>query len=102
MVEIIRHVQVADVEIVLSVSLPSNVDPVPRKLAQLAVESVNARRDSEDGISYLIGVKADGIVTPVMLDYETEILRQTGASDLAEARVVANARGRLGHRDAYP
>lgn len=83
-VTIQRHLGAA-VDVLLSVSLPSNIDPSPQELARLAIASVTAPREAEDGISYLIGAKADGITTPVMPSYEAEILARTGARDLEEA-----------------
>ena len=60
----------------------------PRKLAQLAVRSVRsgAGRKGKDGITYLGGVKKNGVKTPLMPQYEREILRFTDADTLEQAR----------------
>ncbi|CAN5647327.1 hypothetical protein BH20ACT23_BH20ACT23_11140 [soil metagenome] len=47
--------------------------------------------DVDLGISYLMGVRANGIETPISPAYEKEILRQTATTSLAEAHTVARA-----------
>ena len=61
--------------------------PTAKQLAEFAVTSAGDRRvpDGRDGISYLISAKKAGIRTPLMPDYEKEILRITGAATLEEA-----------------
>src|SRR5262245_10194142 len=63
------------------------VNPTAGQLAELAVESARNRDVPEgmDGISYLMAAKKAGIKTPLSADYEREILRITGASNLEEA-----------------
>ncbi len=57
-------------------------------LASFAIQSAVsiAGEGNKDGISYLIAAKQNGIITPLMKDYESEILRQTQAKDLEDAR----------------
>ena len=61
--------------------------PTAKQLAELAVTSAGDRRvpDGRDGISYSISAKKAGIRTPLMPEYEQEILRITGAATLEEA-----------------
>lgn len=68
----------------ISVNMP---DPSPRKLAKLAIRSAEseAGRQRKDGIAYLISVKKNSIETPLMPEYEREILRLTGTATLAQA-----------------
>lgn len=78
------------VGVLLYVGLPSNVQPDPPELARLAIDSVAAKREAEDGITYLIKAKAAGILTPIMPLYEGEILRQARAADLSTALEFAS------------
>lgn len=76
------------IDIVLYTSLGSNItDLSPTKLAELAVESAkaDAGKDGKDGISYLISLKRQGISTPLMPVYESEILRLLNAKSLEAA-----------------
>ena len=61
--------------------------PTAKQLAEFAVTSAGNRSvpDGRDGISYLISAKKAGISTPLMPDYEKEILRITGTATLEEA-----------------
>ncbi len=80
-------------DVVLYAEIGANIaDPTPRKLAELAVNSARSRagREAKDGIAYLIGVKENGVETPLMPDYESEILRQTGTKTLLQARGMLN------------
>ncbi len=47
--------------------------------------------DVDLGISYLMGVRASGIETPISPAYEKEILRPTATTSLAEAHTAARA-----------
>jgi hypothetical protein len=60
-------------------------DPKASELAKLAIDSVSKAEPGEDGISYLIKMKKSGIETPLMPEYEKEILRIADASTLEEA-----------------
>ena len=74
---------------VLYVEIGANItDRSPRNLAELAIRSAgtDAGRRGRDGIAYLIGAKKNGVTTPLMLEYEREILRLTGADTLEQAR----------------
>ena len=72
---------------VLYAKLPVTLEPDPVDLAQRAIASAKGLAGGEcrDGISYLMGVKANGVTTPLSPAYEREILRQTSTSCLAEA-----------------
>ena len=75
-------------DLVLYTNIRANIDRlIPENLAKLAISSVQAdsRDTRRDGISYLISVKRAGIVTPLMPEYEENILRQTGAKTLEQA-----------------
>ena len=78
-------------EDVLYTKIGANIDNLtPQKLATLAIESARAKAGSKgkDGISYLISVKNQNIETPLMKQYETEILRLVGADSLSEALAI--------------
>ena len=72
---------------VIYAKLPVTLEPDPVDLAQRAIASAKdtAGERGRDGISYLMGVKANGVTTPLSPAYEREILRQTGTSCLSEA-----------------
>lgn len=75
-------------DVVLHAALRPNIqDPTPARLAELALESAQAPAGllRRDGINYLLRAKEDGIRTPLMPEYEREILRRTGTRALAEA-----------------
>jgi cation transport regulator ChaC len=79
------------IEIVLYTRIGANIDaPTPKKLAALAIESARGKAGSEgkDGISYLMSMKRQNIDTPLMAEYEVEILRSVGASSLSEALTI--------------
>ncbi len=61
--------------------------PTAKELARLAIASVRNSTDKEgmEGISYLISAKRLGIVTPLMPEYESEILQQTNTPNLEAA-----------------
>lgn len=78
---------------VLFTKIGANIEcPTPEKLAALAIKSTtgNAARNKKDGISYLISLKAQNISTPLMPDYEQQILNQLGVLTLEEAYEVAH------------
>jgi hypothetical protein len=75
-------------DVVLYAEIGANIaDPSPRKLAKLAIRSAGseAGRQRKDGITYLISAKKNGIETPLMPEYEREILRLTGTVTLEQA-----------------
>jgi hypothetical protein len=70
--------------------------PDAENLARLAIDSARGEAGlrKEDGISYLIGLKKEGIKTPLMADYEASILRRTGQASLEAAfAFVRNSAG---------
>lgn len=76
------------IDVVLYTRIGSNIHPLnAEKLADLAINSAKTPTGDKgkDGISYLISAKKAGIVTPLMPEYEKEILRQTGAETLEHA-----------------
>ena len=74
------------VETVLYTKIGPNIEGLTAtKLAELAVNSARALQDGKDGISYLINAKRCGIQTPLLPDYEKEILRLTGTDSLEAA-----------------
>jgi len=78
------------IDVVLYTRLGVNItDLCAAKLAYLAIKSAraNAGCTGKDGISYLISVKRQGILTPLMQEYESEILRRTRALSLDDALV---------------
>lgn len=66
---------------------PTLSDPTPEQLAALAIKSAmgEAGKRGLDGISYLISLKRQGILTPLMPAYERALLTQTGAASLEDA-----------------
>jgi len=68
---------------------PTLSNPTPDELAVLAIRSVTteAGRKGLDGISYLISIKRQGIVTPLMPAYEQAVLRRAGTTSLEDALV---------------
>lgn len=81
---------------VLSTRIGGNMDPLtPESLASKAIDSARrpAGMERRDGISYLSNAIENGIVTPLTDAYRREILRQTGAGDLAMAWKACQAGG---------
>lgn len=76
----------AGVNVVLYTEIAANIEPLTAKmLAGLAIESVGRSEPGRDGVSYLIAAKGNGIRTPLSVDYEAEILRQSGCANLEQA-----------------
>ena len=76
------------IDIVLFTKIGANIDsPSPKQLADLAIKSAKGKagETGKDGISYLMSIKNQNIVTPLMPKYEEEILKSVGASSLSEA-----------------
>ena len=73
---------------------PTLSNPTPDELAALAIKSATgeAGKRGLDGISYLMSLKRQGIVTPFMPAYEEALLRQTGAASLEDALKRIRAR----------
>lgn len=73
---------------VLYTKIGANIDsPTPEKLADLAVESARLESGSngKDGISYLLSLKRQNISTPLMPEYEKNILKILGVNKLEDA-----------------
>lgn len=90
-VEIKKVGNLSGIKTVLYASIGNNIrDLTPKVLAELAIESAKdkAGKKKRDGISYLIDAKHNGIKTPLMSEYEKEILLQTDTKDLFEAWVT--------------
>lgn len=90
---LIRHAssleRTYDLDRVFFAHLKANIDSqTPAHLADLAIESARseAGRREEDGISYLLTIKENGISTPLLAAYEREILRKTQSPSLRAAR----------------
>jgi cation transport regulator ChaC len=80
--------QFQDIGIVLYASFRPNISKdelTPSSLAYKAIKSVGKAKKGQDGISYLITAKSDGIRTPLAQEYEKEIKRQTKTESLEEA-----------------
>lgn len=60
-------------------------NPKPKTLACRAVRSVQQTEAGKDGISYLMQAICSGISTPLMNDYQNEILRITDSKSLTSA-----------------
>jgi hypothetical protein len=89
-----RHENFEGVAVVFSTRFQATISPLTaERLAELAIESARTVRDGRDGITYLKEANQDGIVTPLSPAYEQEILRRTGANDLAEALVKIQREG---------
>jgi hypothetical protein len=74
------------VRTVLYTKIGQNIDRLSAKtLAELAVNSVHATSRGNDGITYLMDAKKSGIETPLMRNYESEILLQTRTKTLGGA-----------------
>ena len=76
------------VGVVLYTSIAPNINDTeltPTNLAFKAIESVGRAAKGKDGISYLIGVKSNGIRTPLSEEYEEEIKKQSQTRSLEEA-----------------
>ena len=90
----------AGLDVVLYAEIGSNIaEPEPRNLAELAIRSAkcDSGRAGRDGITYLINVKENGVKTPLMPEYEREILRLTGTETLRQAHAKLT-----GQRKAQP
>ena len=83
------------VEKVIYTRLGPNIpDLTPEHLAELAISSAKSDAGSKnrDGISYLISLKRQGIVTPLSRAYEEAILKKMGTASLEDA--LANIRNK--------
>ena len=77
-----------DIDYVLYTKIGANIEnPTAEKLATLAIESAkkDAGKKGKDGISYLISVKSQGIETPLINEYEANILQKLDVETLEEA-----------------
>lgn len=79
------------IKIVLYTKIGGNIDnPTPKELARLAIKSARSKagKQRKDGISYLYDAKCSGIKTPLMAEYEKEVLKKTNTKTLREAWVA--------------
>jgi len=76
---------------VIYARLPALLAPNPPDLARRASASARAGSGARgrDGISYLMGVRVNGIETPLTPEYEKEILRRTATTSLIDAHAAA-------------
>jgi hypothetical protein len=84
----------AGFDVVLSVTIGSNIDhPDGETLADLAIASARAQAGArgEDGITYLIDAKKQGIATPLLPAYEAAVLRRLAVSSLEQAWATARS-----------
>jgi len=75
-------------DMVIYTRIGSNIEDVTAdKLAELAIKSVKSKagKNAKDGISYLMSVKGQGIITPLMEAYEKEILNKMDCDTLENA-----------------
>ncbi|MFK5892561.1 MAG: hypothetical protein QM504_05025 [Pseudomonadota bacterium] len=80
------------IETVLYTSIGANIDPLtPLKLAELAVKSAKSKSgvNGKDGISYLLSLKRQNIKTPLMDEYEKNILKLLDITKIEDALNVA-------------
>jgi hypothetical protein len=68
-------------------------NPNDAERAQHAIASVKTAEAGQDGISYLIGILAPGVNTPLTAGYEVEILKQAKAQSLQDALRAAKGSG---------
>lgn len=76
------------VDLVLYTRIGINIEDLnPKRLANLAIESAksDAGAQKKDGITYLMAAKRNGIFTPLIDEYEKEVLSQMGVRNLEEA-----------------
>ena len=78
----------AGLSLCLYTALEPNIEPLTAAhLAELALGSARGPTGEakRDGISYLVEQKRRGVETPLMPDYEAELLARTASDNLAEA-----------------
>jgi hypothetical protein len=96
---IVRRLETFEgIGVVLYTEIEANLEPLTAEnLAQLAIDSVHQADRGQDGISYLIAAKRNGISTALSGAYEVEILRRLEASSLEEAlkRLRVQGRGKI-------
>ena len=82
----------AGIKTVLYTNIGANIDsPTPEKLAKLAIKSAKCKsgENGKDGISYLISLKRQNIVTPLMPEYEKMILKLLKVDKIEDALKAA-------------
>ena len=90
-----------NIDCVLYTKIGANIDkPTANKLAKLSINSAksSAGKSGKDGINYLLSLKRQGVVTPLMEEYEKEILTQTETNSLEEA--INIFKGEIAHNKA--
>ena len=92
---IVEAAGLGGIDTVLYTKFGANISkPTSKELARLAIESTAGRagRDGKDGISYLMSLKRKKIVTPLMAEYEAEILKSVGVNSLEAALKLLRAK----------
>jgi len=95
------HSNLADIQVVLSTRIGSNIQPLTaQELARRAVDSAKNPevKPGENGISYLIRAQKAGVITPLTTQYEAAILELTGTRSLEDAVRSVSAQT---HRRVY-
>jgi hypothetical protein len=85
----------SNIETVLFTKIGTNIErPTPKILARYAINSAkqNAGRNRLDGISYLIALKKQKIITPLSQEYENKILEILGVNSLEDAYHIVRKR----------
>lgn len=94
-VVIVEVKDLGGIDVVLYTRIGASIfSPTSKKLARLAIKSAagKAGAKGKDGISYLISLKRQKIETPLMAQYEAEILNTVGASSLQDALKLVRMR----------
>jgi hypothetical protein len=76
------------VDVVLYTKIGVNIEPLTsQRLAELSIKSAQSKTvfEGRDGVSYLLNSKNFGIKTPLMGEYEKEILRLLSVDSLEQA-----------------
>ncbi|MBI4480932.1 MAG: gamma-glutamylcyclotransferase [Acidobacteria bacterium] len=87
-----RLTNVAGMDVVIYTRIEANILPLTEgELARRAIESAKRKcgASKQDGISYLMAAKRNGIETPLTRAYEEKILQFTGTQNLAAAWLTA-------------
>ena len=92
---IVEAMGLGGIDTVLYTKFGANINkPTSKKLARLAIKSTAGQAGvaGKDGISYLMSLKRKKIVTPLMAEYEAEILKSLGVNSLEAALKLLRAK----------